>query len=145
MTDSAAVLDRLFDKISPEPNSGCWLWTGAVSAGKYGSFSFEGRMQKAHRVTWRLMRGPVPDGLDLDHICRVTICCNPDHLEPVTRSENLRRSPLKNRYADLTHCKRGHEFTPENTMWRKGGTWRACRTCMRMHTRNWRARIRSAA
>lgn len=138
--DGKTALDRLFDGVSPEPNSGCWLWTGALSAGSYGSMFFEGRMQKAHRVAWQLLRGPVPEGLDLDHLCRVRICCNPGHLEPVTRSENLRRSPLKKlQNVNQTHCKRGHEFTADNTMIRRNG-WRACRTCMRMLIQNWRNR-----
>jgi hypothetical protein len=137
-------LDRLFDKFIPEPNSGCWLWTAGLSAGTYGSFYFEGRTQKAHRAAYQLLVGPIPDGLDLDHLCRTRICCNPDHLEPVTRSENLLRSPLMDRKSANTHCLRGHAFTAENTMTRPNG-WRTCRTCMRAHIRNWRARNASAA
>lgn len=131
-------LERLTSRYTEDDN-GCWVWNGAISAGKYGSLYYQGRMQKAHRVAWVLYRGEIPAGLDLDHLCRNTKCCNPDHLEPVTRSENLKRSPLMDRRSSLTHCKRGHEFTPENTILRNGGTWRACRECQRMHTREWRA------
>jgi hypothetical protein len=77
--------------------------------------------------------------MEIDHLCRNTHCVNPAHLEPVTHSVNLRRSPLMDRHSHRTHCIRGHEFTPENTMKRNNGKWRACRECQRMHTRNWRA------
>jgi hypothetical protein len=137
--------DRFWAKVSPEPNTGCWLWTGALSGSrKYGSFYYDGRMQKAHRVAYQIFVGPVPDGLDLDHLCRVPSCCNPDHLEPVTRSENLRRSPDMDRNSNKTHCCRGHKFTAVNTIWRTQG-WRGCRACMNMHMRNWRERNASAA
>jgi hypothetical protein len=139
-----SALDRLFDRIAFEPNSGCWLWEGCLSAGTYGSMLFDGRMQKTHRVAYQLFVGPVPEGMDLDHLCRTRICCNPDHLEPVTRAENLRRSPLMDRNSMRTHCIRGHEFTPENTMTRPNG-WRTCRECMRNHIRAWRARNAKAA
>lgn len=138
------ALHRLFEKISPEPNSGCWLWTGALSAGVYGSMAYEGRMQKVHRVAYRLLVGEIPENMTLDHLCRTPSCCNPDHLEPVTQSENLRRSPLMDRHSARTHCVRGHEFSAENTRIRPNGH-RECRICMRMHVRNWRARNASAA
>ena len=133
------ISERFEQRHMPEPNSGCWLWLGALSAGKYGSLFYEGRMQKAHRVGWLLYRGEIPPGMEIDHLCRNTHCVNPAHLEPVTRSENLRRSPLMDRHSHRTHCIRGHEFTPENTMKRNKGKWRACRECQRMHTRIWRA------
>ena len=124
--------------------TGCWNWTGAVSNRSYGSIYRDGRMQKAHRVSYELSCGPVPDGLDLDHICRNRLCVNPDHLEPVTRSENLRRSPLMDRHSKKTHCIRGHEFTSENTRMRPNGH-RVCKECMRAHIRAWRARNATAA
>jgi hypothetical protein len=133
------IKERLSSRIAIDAATNCWNWTGAISAGKYGSIYYQGRMQKAHRVTWLVERGPIPDGMDLDHLCRNTRCCNPVHLEPVTRAENLRRSPNMDRHSHRTHCKRGHEFTPENTMIRKKMGWRSCRTCMRQHIRNWRA------
>lgn len=70
--------------------SGCWQWTASTD-GKYGVTRSDGRLQKAHRVSYELFVGQVPVGLDLDHLCRNTLCINPKHLEPVTRSENLRR------------------------------------------------------
>lgn len=130
---------RFWEKVSPEPNSGCWLWEGALSAGSYGSLLRHGRMEKAHRVAYEMFVGTIPFGMDLDHLCRNRICCNPAHLEPVTRSENLRRSPLMDRNSQKTHCKRGHAFTADNTIHRPQG-WRSCRTCMQQHMRNWRMR-----
>jgi hypothetical protein len=134
------IEERLWKRYEVDGETGCWNWTGAISNRSYGSIYFEGRMQKAHRVMWRLERGEVPEGLDLDHLCRNRLCINPAHLEPVTRSENLRRSPLMDRHSGRTHCIRGHGFTAENTRLKPGNGHRVCKTCMRMHIRNWRAR-----
>ena len=106
----------------------CWLWTGALSkATGYGSF----RSGPAHRWAYTFFVGPIPTGLQIDHLCRVRRCVNPDHMEPVTIRENLLRSPLTHagRLAAQTHCIHGHEFTPENTY--LYGRMRSCRTCRR--------------
>jgi hypothetical protein len=111
----------LEDRYIPEPNSGCWLWLGAVSDNGYGSAwdSKNKRVLGAHRYVYESMSGPIPEGHDLDHKCRVRSCVNPNHLEPVTRKENLLRGAsfgtfgLPNKIK--SHCKRGHQFTPENT------------------------------
>lgn len=132
------IEERLERNISYEPNSGCWLWSGAISNRSYGSIFYEGRMQKAHRVTWTLRNGPIPEGLELDHLCRTRSCCNPDHLEPVTREENLRRGEHKNGKQGVENCPLGHPYSPENTMIRKETGWRTCRTCARHKTRLWR-------
>lgn len=71
--------------------SGCWLWTGQLNNTGYGLFWYQTGKRGAHVVLWELLRGLVPDGLELDHLCRVRRCVNPDHLEPVTHSENLLR------------------------------------------------------
>ncbi len=73
-----------------EPNSGCWLWAGFIHPKNgYGSYRMNGRTCGAHRASYELHVGPIPDGYDLDHLCRVRSCVNPSHLEPVTRRENL--------------------------------------------------------
>jgi hypothetical protein len=95
--------DRVLSRIVPEPNSGCWLWTGAHDAKGYGFCRYPrdgiNVVQNAHRVVYEIERGPIPNGLDLDHLCRNSACVNPDHLEPVSRSVNVRRgnSPHKSR------------------------------------------------
>jgi hypothetical protein len=125
----AVELDR---RILPEPNSGCWLWTGGMLGNRrYGVMTYNGRRMVAHRAIYMQHKGAIPDGLVLDHLCRVTCCVNPDHLEPVTRAENMARSPLTpHMRKHATHCKRGHEFTPENTI--GGGRQRGCRECERL-------------
>lgn len=89
-------------------------------------------MLSAHRVAYELTRGPIPAGMEIDHLCRVRSCVNPDHLEAVTRGENLRRG--RGKTGAQTHCKRGHELTPENTyryVNRRGYVCRHCRQCRR--------------
>ncbi len=112
----------------------CWLFGGALDVGGYGRFyatSFGRRTRKAHRVAWELLRGPVPGGLALDHLCRVRACVNPDHLDPVTTRVNVLRGVgpcAKN--SQRTHCASGHAFDSSNTYYRRTGG-RACRTCDR--------------
>lgn len=86
--------ERLASRIAVDDNR-CWIWMGSITASGYGNAWVPGmRGTRAHRITYELLVGPIPDGLDLDHLCRVRNCVNPTHLEPVTRRENLRRSPL---------------------------------------------------
>lgn len=107
--------------------SGCWEWTGALDPSGYGAFKDEnGRKINAHRWHHESQRGAVPKGLQIDHLCRNRKCVNLEHLEVVTPRMNTRRGDagkLRN-----THCKHGHEYSWENTYWRKNGD-RECRTC----------------
>lgn len=88
------TIDRLLSKCIPEPNSGCWLWIGAMHEGGYGRVRYHNRTLPAHRVSYMVHVGPIPGGLVIDHKCRVRCCVNPDHLEPVTRKENMRRAKV---------------------------------------------------
>ncbi|MES2211457.1 MAG: HNH endonuclease signature motif containing protein [Chloroflexota bacterium] len=121
----------------------CWLWTGTVTWRGYGQLYIYGRFQQAHRAVYEEVRGPIPDGLHLDHLCRNRACVRPDHLEPVTAGENLRRgfgaSGINGR---KTHCINGHEFTTENTVVYPSGT-RRCKACARALTVARLARMKS--
>jgi hypothetical protein len=92
-------------------------------------------------MAYEMLVGPVPDGLELDHLCRVPACVNPDHLEPVTHIENVRRG--RSYWAERTHCSAGHEYTRENTRITKRG--RTCRACKNETERAARRRKREAA
>lgn len=126
--------------------SPCWLWTKHINASGYGVFSKRGRLELAHRTAYGLVVGDVPPGLQLDHLCRVRHCVNPDHLEPVTNAENVKRgvSPFAEK-ARQTHCKRGHVFDESNTYRSPDRPHtRRCRTCVRDYQRVAMARKRRA-
>lgn len=113
----------------------CWLWTGPMYPADRGEYGKAGGTT-AHRHIYKLLVGPVATGLELDHLCRKTRCVNPDHLEPVTRAENMRR-----RYLTYTECTNGHEYTPANTYIRPDGH-RDCRTCIRTRVAAYKKRQR---
>lgn len=87
-------------KIERIPELTCWVWVGAISSSGYGSFWYGGRCLLAHRHIYEQLRVPIPVGLTLDHLCRNRWCVNPDHLEPVTQTENIRRGPATKLTAD---------------------------------------------
>ena len=119
----------------------CWEWTGYVNPDGYGRVGIRGRYLLAHRVIWEALVGPIPDGLEIDHLCRNLPCVNPDHLEVVTHAENLRRgiSGLLNR--NKTHCSVGHPYFGENLYKSPDGA-RRCRTCRRASNQRTRERKR---
>lgn len=139
-----SVVERMESYITRRED-GCWQWLGGVSGHGYGRFYADGRQQQAHRVMWEARVGPIPPGLELDHLCRNPGCVNPDHLEPVTPKENKLRgvSPLALK-AQQTHCYRGHPFTPDNTRLRVRGRGfsRICKTCAYEYQRDYKARVR---
>lgn len=112
----------------------CWEWTAYRDKDGYGILSFvpAGLSTRAHKFAWQTLVGPIPDGLELDHRCRNRGCCNPDHLEPVTHAENMRRSGLLGQWTRLaaknrTHCQRNHPYAGENLVMDSGS--RRCRQC----------------
>ncbi len=113
----------------------CWKFTGNRRSGRnqqYGRVKHKGREYAAHRFVWELLVGPIPPGLVIDHLCRNPLCCNPDHLEPVTQAENIRRGATGKYQTrpnlDKTHCPQGHPYSGDNLRLRKNGH-RTCRTC----------------
>jgi hypothetical protein len=111
----------------------CWPWMGARNAWGYGRFDPGTRHQRgAHQVAYELTVGPVPEGLQLDHLCRNRTCVNPAHLEPVTCKENLLRgNTFQARNAAKTHCSHGHAYAGTNLIIRPTGG-RRCRRCRQL-------------
>lgn len=134
--------ERLERYVARDAVSGCWNWTGSRNNMGYGTLAVGGHKKgKAHRASYEHFVGPIPAGLTLDHLCRNRLCVNPEHLEPVTHEENVRRGA---RGVLKTHCKHGHEFTPDNIYWTgPGRSHRRCRACTRAQQQEAR-RIASA-
>lgn len=130
------MIDILLASIMADAETGCWLWTGTIGAGGYGRWPHRNNLT-AHRVSYELHRGPIPAGLQIDHLCRVRHCVNPDHLEAVTQAQNARRGA----YATKTHCKNGHPYDAENTYIKKDGS-RGCRACGREAYERRRGKVR---
>jgi len=111
--------------------SGCWEWTGSSSnIYGHGCLMIAGKSHRAHRLAYETWVGPIPEGLTIDHLCRNPPCINPEHLEPVTNAENIRRAAAANL---KEHCKRGH-LRSENDRFTKQG-WRYCGQCTRERDR----------
>lgn len=128
----------------------CWQWNAGCTSFGYGKFSVGRRTVLAHRYAYEAMFGPVPTGLQLDHLCRNPGCVNPDHLEPVTSAENVRRGALPGLVAarnslarQATECQRGHPFDEANTYIHSGK--RCCKACKADRCRRYRADRRAGA
>ncbi|HYE58590.1 MAG TPA: HNH endonuclease signature motif containing protein [Rhodothermales bacterium] len=149
-TDPAIRFFAKVDKSGPVPEhrpelGPCWLWTASKNGTGYGAFCVYIDLNKmgramAHRWSYEHHKGPIPAGKEIHHICGTPACVNPDHLEPVTRQENLAHgTSFAARHARQTHCWRGHEFNDENSYVNKSGR-RVCRACNRLRLREHIAR-----
>lgn len=125
-------------------SQGCWLWGGYLEENGYGRLTVDGKPAWAHRVAYELFVGPVPEGMELDHLCRNRRCVNPRHLEPVSHQENMCRSPVGAAafHRSKTHCPQGHPYSGDNLIIYRG--MRYCRECQRRHKREYKARKRSS-
>lgn len=124
--------DRFWSYV--DRTSECWLWLGGRTPNGYGKFWLNGGTALAHRVAYKTTKGPIPEGLHIDHLCRVPLCVRPDHLEPVTPQVNtLRGIGPASRNARKTHCPQGHPYSEANTGVQRyaGRVARVCLTCGR--------------
>jgi len=130
---------RFWSKVRFTPM--CWEWTASTARG-YGQITLRGKWASAHRLAWTILRGPIPDGLTLDHLCRNRACVNPSHLEPVTMKVNLLRgNGACARHARKTHCNRGHPLVPGNLRHSQAND-RRCLECHRQWNREYQQRRR---
>lgn len=152
------AIDRIFAKVAVDEH-GCWLWRGATIPSGYALVKLpSGEQPPVHRFVYEYFRGPIPEGLQIDHLCRVRHCCNPWHLEPVSARENVRRGVNARRggsgsiaedpcavaalsaepdprYSKRTmYCPRGHAYSAENTRVTRDGQ-KHCRACARARGR----------
>ena len=133
-------IERFFKHV--DKTEGCWVWKGSKWK-DYGCFRIDGKSVKAHRFAYESLVGPIPEGMQLDHLCRNRSCIRPDHLEPVTNLENtLRGENFIARHIAKTHCAHGHSLSGDNLRIEivNGGKRRVCRTCNRERAIVWRIR-----
>lgn len=132
--------ERFWRYVHPEPMSGCWLWVGSMGR-YYGRLGVGKTNVLAHRLSYEMHKGPIPSGLQIDHLCRTMLCVNPDHLEAVTPEENKRRqgrTKMAALNAAKVDCKRGHPLSGDNLYINPGSGQRVCRKCRYMIVRRWK-------
>lgn len=151
-TKTLSDVERFMAFVVPEPNSGCWLWTGYVNSDGYAQFGVNGSSVGAHRWAYKRFVGEVSAPLMLDHKCRVRSCVNPDHLEAVTNRENARRGAMHGTFGKRNRskmfCPHGHPLTGENVHIHRNGRCspkRCCMTCKRARDMRRYLKAREAA
>lgn len=141
------VHERFWEKVAK--GADCWLWTAGTNGKGYGTFwlvsntkTSPGERDYAHRIAYRWLVGEIPDGLEIDHLCRNRNCVNPMHLEPVTRKLNQHRGEsFGGRNARKTHCPRGHPYDVANTYVHAKTGYRQCRICREEYAMLYRSRF----
>lgn len=139
----ASLVQRFIRLINKESKDGCWNWMGSTDMRGYGYFNFDNKTARAHRFSYELFTGKkIPQRKVIDHLCRNPSCVNPAHLEVVSHYENIMRGTgVGVKSANKTHCVRGHEFSPENTVYqegRNGRIWRVCKICKSIRQKKWK-------
>ncbi|QFG14899.1 HNH endonuclease [Arthrobacter phage Lymara] len=141
--------ERFWEKVEVKEPHECWPWTATKAPDTgYGQFYDGARLVKPHRHVFELANGPIPEGKVIDHTChneaecrdvpcQHRACCNPAHLEAVTQSVNSIRGRTGDHQSEKTHCPANHPYSPENTIWGRGGRRRTCRTCNRVYQRRY--------
>lgn len=130
------AVKRFMAKVEIDEKTECWLWTGSINMGGYGQFGIGSltdntrRLILSHRFSFEVFRGEIPAGYQIDHLCRVRRCANPNHLQPVTQQENIRRGEGGQHWAKKTHCPKSHPYSGNNLRVYDGR--RFCRECGRI-------------
>lgn len=133
------MIERFLDKVSPEPNSGCWIWTASQYSSGYGQFRVlvDGvwKLRGSHRVAYEFFKGTIPSGLSCLHRCDVKLCCNPEHLFLGNHSDNAKDLVAKGLHPNQRKlfCVKGHPFSGDNLKFSYGAKAyvRVCLQCRR--------------